>query len=753
MPLIPPSLDDRSFDDLVEELIARIPAHTPEWTNPRQGDPGRTLIELFAWLGDALLYRANLIPERQRLAFLRLLGIPLRPAQPARGLVAVSLPNETDTSAISMLPGARIEKPLPFETLGEVTVLPVAAEAYYKRRLTPQESEAFQATVTGLEEIYEIGTATPYVTTPVFVGGAAEPDGFDPVAGSIDRSLWLALLAPKANPASSQPAVNERVRQTLGGGPAGPRLINVGFVPEVNVPEWSEPIPSRTRLEEIWDWEVSFVNGRGETDFITLDVLADSTVSLTRPGVVRLALPRPEFMGVPSNDVRTNLRAGVGLQPPRLDDPAQAGRLVTWLRFRPRANSAPVQSLSLSWMGVNAVEIDQRQTFTGRVVGVGTGAADQEHRLSVLSVEPGTLQLQVEEADQGGYVGWERIEDLAALPRDPVQAREARVFTLDSEAGLIRFGDGVRGKIPATGARIRVALMRAGGGRAGNLPAGSLTQMNGTDLERHAVAGLKVLQPVALDGGEDAEALEQAERRIPDLFRHRDRAVTADDYRRLALETPGLRVGRVEVLPGFKPQQRMLDVPGVVSVMALPLRTLGELPDPRPDRPFIEAVFAYLDARRPLATELYVIGCDYVPLGLGVGVTVRDGFGHDQTLQAVREALRRLLWPLPPGGLSAAGWPLGRSVRERELDVEVARVPGVGGVIKLNLFRLVDGVWQLLPVDGTEGQQVLDLREWQLPELLAVVAQVGDAPASLKRDPAREGAEGGVGVPVVPEVC
>ena len=63
----PPRLDDRSYDDLVDELVARIPAHTPEWTNPRPGDPGRTLIELFAWLGDALLYRVNLIPERQRL--------------------------------------------------------------------------------------------------------------------------------------------------------------------------------------------------------------------------------------------------------------------------------------------------------------------------------------------------------------------------------------------------------------------------------------------------------------------------------------------------------------------------------------------------------------------------------------------------------------------------------------------------------------------------------------------------------------
>src|SRR5258706_14300090 len=108
MPIRPPSLDDRSFDDLVAELVARIPAHTPEWTNPRPGDPGRTLIELFAWLGDALLYRANLIPERQRLAFLRLLGKPLRPAEPARGVVSVVFDDKEKSTAEQLQAGATL---------------------------------------------------------------------------------------------------------------------------------------------------------------------------------------------------------------------------------------------------------------------------------------------------------------------------------------------------------------------------------------------------------------------------------------------------------------------------------------------------------------------------------------------------------------------------------------------------------------------------------------------------------------------
>ena len=107
MPITPPRLDDRRYADLVEELLARVPGHTPEWTPQQVGDPGRTMVELFAWLGDALLYRVNLIPERQRLTFLQLLGQSLEPARPARGLVTVSLKPSEPPMPIRVRPLAR----------------------------------------------------------------------------------------------------------------------------------------------------------------------------------------------------------------------------------------------------------------------------------------------------------------------------------------------------------------------------------------------------------------------------------------------------------------------------------------------------------------------------------------------------------------------------------------------------------------------------------------------------------------------
>ena len=90
MPLSIPTLDDRRYQDLLNEALARIPVHNPEWTNFNRSDPGVTLVEVFAFLTESLLYRANQIPERNRRKFLKLLGVPLQPASAASGLVAFS---------------------------------------------------------------------------------------------------------------------------------------------------------------------------------------------------------------------------------------------------------------------------------------------------------------------------------------------------------------------------------------------------------------------------------------------------------------------------------------------------------------------------------------------------------------------------------------------------------------------------------------------------------------------------------------
>ena len=83
MPLAAPLLDTRTFEDLVAEARRRIPRYAPQWTDFNESDPGITLVELFAWLTELMLYQLNQVPERNYIKFLQLLGLELRPAQPA----------------------------------------------------------------------------------------------------------------------------------------------------------------------------------------------------------------------------------------------------------------------------------------------------------------------------------------------------------------------------------------------------------------------------------------------------------------------------------------------------------------------------------------------------------------------------------------------------------------------------------------------------------------------------------------------
>lgn len=91
MPLPTPNLDDRSFEQIRDEAIRLIPQYCPEWTNFNPSDPGITLIELFAWMTEMVLYRLNRVPDKVYLTLLDLIGVRLRPPQPARTMLTFHL--------------------------------------------------------------------------------------------------------------------------------------------------------------------------------------------------------------------------------------------------------------------------------------------------------------------------------------------------------------------------------------------------------------------------------------------------------------------------------------------------------------------------------------------------------------------------------------------------------------------------------------------------------------------------------------
>ena len=275
MSLPVPSLDDRSFEDLFQEARSRIQAHTPEWMiNP--GDPGVALIDLFAWLAETILYRQNLIPLRQRRAFLNLLAIPMRAATPARGLVCLDAPPVSALPPPILVQQAQLTaagSPAQFTNSTELQPTWLGVVPIVKAPFREPDPVKREGTLALLRELYGIDAPTP------FVAQRALQDGAVTLSGTLDQALYLALVKPQrlADDVAT-------LRQTLAGGVT----LSIGVAPPDDTTDQMVSDPPPRRLV----WSLASTAADGSLRWLPLEVLLDTSNGARRPGVVQLQLPR-----------------------------------------------------------------------------------------------------------------------------------------------------------------------------------------------------------------------------------------------------------------------------------------------------------------------------------------------------------------------------------------------------------------------------------------------------------------------------
>ncbi|WOX21463.1 putative baseplate assembly protein [Streptomyces solicathayae] len=131
MTLPEPNLDDRRFQDLVDEAKRMVQQRCPEWSDHNVSDPGVTLIEAFAHMTDQLIYRLNRVPDKNHLAFLDLIGLTLHPPAAARTDVTFWL-SAPQAQTVRVWEGTEVathrtetEEAVVFSTVGELAVVPV----------------------------------------------------------------------------------------------------------------------------------------------------------------------------------------------------------------------------------------------------------------------------------------------------------------------------------------------------------------------------------------------------------------------------------------------------------------------------------------------------------------------------------------------------------------------------------------------------------------------------------------------------
>lgn len=775
-----PILDDRSYAQLVAEARARVAVHTPEWTNLNASDPGVTILELFAFLTDNLLYRSNRIPEANRLKFLSMLGISLQPPTPGRGLIAVTNGKGPLEPPLALPSGTEVRAgAVRFATTTALAVLPVTAQAYYKK---PQQLD--DETLARYQLIYQTFLETDtqqlsfYAPVRLDEPATGKPDAVvdlgDAENGTIDRSLWLAVMAPKNADLDSVRRAIAGQSLSIGVYPAarvagrtippqqsGSAEVDPGLVVEIAAPE---PDPSGLAGPGF---------GIGAPRYTKLQPTYAEPV-LDSPGMIQVTLPPYEQLLLWAFDPEEE---GTADYPPRLDDADVSSRLITWIRLRypplaedlvdasdeaapdtgpteqsatdcgcgcdcagstPAVSSGVVSGM-ISWVGLNAARVAQTVAVSREALGLGTGTPYQSFSLAntpVVADEEHPFTLEVRDTG-GAWIPWYEIDDIfAADPEQPA-------FTLDRATGRVTVGNGLAGQRLARGAAVR-ASYAYGGGLAGQVPIGAINRSVALP------GGFTVSNPVATWGAGGGESAADGEAAVTSWLRHRDRLVSSEDFTDLTRRTPGVDLGRVEVLPLFHPELRDdQQAPGVVTLLVIPRSDPLRPSAPSPDRQFLTAVCRWLEPRRLITTELHVRGPVYQPIWVSVGVVSLPGQVPTIVDQAVAAAIRAFLSPLTgglpePGASTGTGWPLGVAVRAQDIEAVATRVPGV---------RYVDSVIMAASYAGgavVSPLQTVPMTGLQLPDA-TVFANSGPAidPASSAQ-PIRPSS---VPVPVVPPNC
>ncbi len=736
MPLTLPKLDDRSYNEILGEAIARIPAHTPEWTNHNDSDPGITLLQLFAFMTENLLYRANLIPERNRLKFLQLLAIPLRPAAAARGVVTI-VNQRGPLESVTLPPGIPVMAGrVGFVTTRGLDVLPIEARAYYRRKLTAQEEldarkdheQLFESQIDDETEL-EFYRTVPF--EPPASAGAIRPLDLGNPDTTVDHAIWIALLA--------RPNEDRRAAAAAIAG----RVLTLGLVSTVDEAErvlrpGGTPA-SQTSVPLDYTLSSRTLTSTGQPDYRALP--AQETVS---DDITLVQLSLPEADAIDAWDEFDPGEEGVGDFPPVVDDDDVRKRLMAWVRVRLRLTGQTTPATGIkalySWAGINASRVTQRIDVAAEPLGEGTGEPDQRFTLVNTPVIPGSVRLVI-----GGEV-WTRTDDLlAAAPEVPVQdpslppgaaprpRGNPNVFTVDAESGQVTFGDGVRGgRRPPRGAPI-FAWYAYGGGSAGVVGIGAIKTSPALP------AGFQVANPLPTWGGAEGETIADAERSIPRVLRHRNRAVSQEDFAEIVRRTPGIDLGRADILPLFHPVFGT-PAPGVVTVLVVP-NDRRHPEGPVPDQFFLRAICEYLEPRRVLTSEVHVRGPEYVSVSVSVGITVVAGRDIAIVREAVKTAIRQFLSPTQ-GGFEQGGWPLDTSVEDRELLVRAARVDGVAKVNQVLLWSTSADPVPSVSISGL-----------QLPRLDRLAVAIGDADNVMAGEPATTKPKKRLPVPVVPREC
>jgi predicted phage baseplate assembly protein len=622
------TLDDRTFQDLVNEARLKLSQRCPEWSEHNLSDPGITLVELFAWLTEAIIYRLNRVPEKLHVTLLNLLGIELEP--PVAATTKVRFKLAAPATEPLTIPGGITEvgtvrtpseEAIVFQTSEDFTIPAARPTAYAVKRGGA---------------VKDVGVG----------GGYAKPKGPDQAAfGSPPKAGDALYLCFNTSLANILLELDVDCSQARG----------AGVDPE-------DP-PLR--------WEVS--DADQDSGWLEAEVVEDLTGGFNYgSGKVTIQLPERH------NSVPIAGHRGYWICC-RLDTKTRSGGEAAASYTHPpeihSITAAPIGALIPATHSTRVVTEDLGESD-------GTPGQLFEFRFYPILDPTPEEHLEVLNPDTLEWERWEQVESF-------VESKpSAKHYVLNAAAGHIELGPAIRvpdgswrqyGAVPRKNAQLRFTRYRYGGGRQGNVAAGTLSVL------KSAIPGVDTvsnLRPAF--GGVDAETLESARQRAAMEIRTRYRAVTPDDFEFLCGEASP-RVARAVCLPPGED--------GMVRVHILPMVAPGDrkltVDELTPDEGLLTEVAEYLDERRVIGMSLELLPVKLRGVSVVVNLQASINADLDRVEQDVGYALYTYLNPLVGGHTEGLGegWEFGRSLNQGELYGIVRSIPGVEFIKILRVYE------------------------------------------------------------------
>ncbi|HEY79307.1 MAG TPA: putative baseplate assembly protein [Dehalococcoidia bacterium] len=622
MTLQTPNLDDRKFQDIVSEARSKIPLYCPKWTDYNLSDPGITLIEIFAWMVDMLLYRLNRVPEKNYIKFMDLIGIRLEPPKPANVNVTFRL-SAPQPEPVTIPRGAEVatvrtetQDAISFTTNQDFTILlPTLVYA-----LTTHDDNTYTDVMPALKN--------PDLRVPVFQEVPQENDTLY-LGYSEDLAAHTLLLTIQSS------------------------IEGIGVDPE----------------DPPWAWE--YWDGEHER-WSPLRLESDTTGGLNTNGHVILHLPLTGAMKEVNGQYACWIRCRA--IEPRSGQGAYGSS--------PMVRSIISESIGGTVPASHALRVTNE--LLGQSDGTH-GQRFQLQNVPVMSREPGET-VEVETENEGEFEPWQEVGDFAdSGPTDPHFICDSVSGEIQFGPSIRQPSGEERqyGRLLPNGRRVRFTSYRSGGGVIGNVGEGTITVLKssipyvdsvvnfegargGTDAETLEHAKLRAPRILRANTravtNEDFEYLAlEASPRVA-----RARCISPGDTADPQGPPPGavrlLLVPPVAESEGYIPAEQ-LEVPKQVR----------------------EEVKSYLDERRLLATRLDIDTPQYVPVAVAAQVRVKRGSDHQQVMADVERRLYHYINPAY-GGADGNGWPFGRSLSLSEVYAVLQGINKVDYIEEVKIF-------------------------------------------------------------------